>query len=116
MATESTFRTMTVEHLGSEATAGDLTSFVRACENVLRSSDFDRDDEAATDFVWNHGEIRFDADTCSYCERAIADNTVVPACDDDAGWGELAPSHADDCEWITTRAQRRQKVFNLLAV
>ncbi len=43
---------------------------------------------------------------CAYCNREVADETIVPAIDDDKGWAELAREHQAGCEWIETRAHR----------
>jgi hypothetical protein len=54
---------------------------------------------------------------CVYCgakvpileqdERFSEPCEVIPDVDDDEQWGELAVYHADDCEWIRTRAHQR---------
>jgi hypothetical protein len=43
---------------------------------------------------------------CLYCGRD-SDLDATPAVDDDAAWGALARDHAADCEWVVTRAHRR---------
>lgn len=45
---------------------------------------------------------------CAYCAyEDSADNMQeVPTVDDDAAWEALADKHADDCEWVNTRAHR----------
>lgn len=45
---------------------------------------------------------------CVYCGREHDgdDSAPVPRTDDDTAWARLAADHADDCEWITTRAHR----------
>lgn len=43
---------------------------------------------------------------CAYCGRDHQAPEAVPAIDDDATWAAMAADHADDCEWITTRAHR----------
>jgi hypothetical protein len=55
---ESTYRTMTVEHLGPEATHADLERFKAVCETVHRRHPR-WDDETVTDYVWNDGDIRW---------------------------------------------------------
>ncbi|RLC85442.1 MAG: hypothetical protein DRJ03_11700 [Chloroflexi bacterium] len=46
---------------------------------------------------------------CLYCdmwiEKEISDE--VPATDDDEEWAELAKHHEGDCEWVATRAHRK---------
>ncbi len=44
---------------------------------------------------------------CADCGREHALPDSVPDADDDEAWGELAAEHDDDCEWIATRAHRR---------
>lgn len=44
--------------------------------------------------------------TCLYCEQETDDHTLIPEVGDDEAWGDLAGEHADDCEWLTTRAHR----------
>lgn len=96
--------TTTIEHLGPEATENDLRAYNDAVERVMDSREFDRDREAAEQYVWNNGRIQFDAATCLYCNRAVHDQTIVPTPDDDETWSALSLEHDDDCEWITTRA------------
>ena len=60
MITESTYENMTVEHLGSDATEGDLEAFQEQCERVLPR--FNGDTQVATDYVWNNGDIRWTFD------------------------------------------------------
>ena len=103
---ETTYHTMTTEHLGSDATEEDLDAFVAACERVAQSREFRGRDALVTDFVWNHGSIRFNAGVCDYCERAILDTTCVPGVADDAAWDLIAIEHDADCEWVATRAHR----------
>ncbi len=45
---------------------------------------------------------------CLYCRCQIENADTVPAINDDEAWEKLAVDHADDCEWILTRAHRRQ--------
>lgn len=54
------------------------------------------------------GEYRI-VQPCAYCDRMVEahrDDSVADV-GDDAEWARLAKDHADDCEWITTRAHRR---------
>jgi hypothetical protein len=47
---------------------------------------------------------------CAYCSRDVpAANATdcVPAVDDDEEWESLAAHHLPSCEWILTRAHRR---------
>lgn len=44
---------------------------------------------------------------CIYCDEPVSDETEIPAADDDVRWGEIAAQHYVDCEWIHTRAHRR---------
>ena len=50
---EDTYRDMTEEHLGSEATADDLALFVEACATYQEQTDCT--DAEATDYVWDGG-------------------------------------------------------------
>lgn len=100
---ESTFRNITIEHLGSDATEGDLADFVAACERVEAALGSEED---ATEFVWNNGSIRFNADTCIYCDQPIPDCTIVPAIDDDDAWEAEREWHYGPCEWVESRAHR----------
>lgn len=52
---------------------------------------------------------------CLYCDMTSSpmysfgerpDPEEVPAVDDDDSWANMAQWHADDCEWIATRAHR----------
>ena len=103
---QSTYLTMTAEHLGQDATETDLRAFKDACERVMQSRDHDRDAESSTDFVWNDGRILFEADTCVYCERVVRDRTIVPNTYDAQEWHNLSLDHDEDCEWIVTRAHQ----------
>lgn len=47
---------------------------------------------------------------CIYCNAEVADETRVPALDDEDAWQELAREHATDCEWILTRAHRLPEI------
>lgn len=42
---------------------------------------------------------------CAYCGHEVI-KSDVPETGDDKGWAEVAPMHADDCEWVATRAHR----------
>lgn len=44
-------------------------------------------------------------ETCAYCNAEDCDQIVPPTSDTEA-WDTLAVQHADDCEWILTRAHR----------
>jgi hypothetical protein len=44
---------------------------------------------------------------CAYCSREHALPESLPDADDGKAWSELAVEHDDDCEWIATRAHRR---------
>lgn len=47
--------------------------------------------------------------TCVYCGVALEVNKVyfVPHEWDDQAWNAIAPDHAEDCEWVMTRAHNR---------
>lgn len=47
---------------------------------------------------------------CAYCGRTHTPPSAVPALDDDEAWADMAPDHADYCEWIATRAHRVEVV------
>ncbi len=53
--TSSTYRTMTVEHLGPDATEADLAEFRTLCESA-QAIHPDMDDAAATDAVFGDGD------------------------------------------------------------
>ena len=47
---------------------------------------------------------------CLYCGATIPGCTDCPNAppeDDDTAWAELAAQHREDCEWVLTRAHRR---------
>lgn len=44
---------------------------------------------------------------CAYCSRDVPVDGSTPALDDDATWTDLAAHHLPSCEWILTRAHRR---------
>lgn len=52
----------------------------------------------------------YDPDICLYCGKwlpwAGVNPPSVPAADDDDAWADLAPEHAQDCEWVATRAHQ----------
>jgi hypothetical protein len=54
MATESTYREMTIEHLGGGASEADLAAFVAACTNYQVATG--ASDAAATDHIWHEGD------------------------------------------------------------
>jgi hypothetical protein len=48
---------------------------------------------------------------CAYCQYLVEDNPeavkdTVPPTDDEEGWKHLADEHAENCEWILTRAHQ----------
>ena len=47
-----------------------------------------------------------DLTECAYCHRDVSETYNVPDASDDEAWEKLAPEHAPDCEWVTTRAHR----------
>lgn len=100
---DSTYTTMTAEYLGQDATEEDLADFKAACRRV---TGFQLDEAEATEYIWNNGRIRFNADICAYCESVTPDGTIVPAADDDELWALIAPEHDANCEWVATRAHR----------
>ena len=50
---DATFRQMTVEHLGIDASDGDLAAFVGACRMYQMVEG--KDDREVTDWMWNNG-------------------------------------------------------------
>jgi hypothetical protein len=50
----------------------------------------------------------YDSIECVYCGATVPDrgDGPPPAVDDAAAWRDLREEHAEDCEWITTRAHR----------
>jgi len=97
---------LTPEFLGPEAAEEDLEAYRDAVQAVMQSTDFDRNEEAAGEYVWNDGRIRFNSGACLYCGRAVEDIALVPPVGDDDEWDALSTHHEDDCEWVTTRAHR----------
>jgi hypothetical protein len=53
------------------------------------------------------------ANHCLYCDALLPypedDQPPVPAIDDDQGWRAEAQNHIRGCEWIRTRAHRKDK-------
>lgn len=45
---------------------------------------------------------------CAYCGGDVTETYDIPAPDDSAAWARLAADHAADCEWVATRAHRRE--------
>lgn len=43
---------------------------------------------------------------CAYCHQQVS--VGVPDAHDDDAWVDLALAHRDDCEWVLTRAHRRE--------
>lgn len=51
-------------------------------------------------------------DECDSCGRSVlVRDEPPPAPDDDAAWAELASKHNDGCEWVCTRAYRREPII-----
>jgi hypothetical protein len=48
-----------------------------------------------------------DEDECVYC-GTIVPEVDVPEVDDEEAWEGLACFHAPGCEWVLTRAHRRE--------
>jgi hypothetical protein len=48
---------------------------------------------------------------CAYCMRNVtapkSEDEQAPALTDDAAWAKIAKEHANNCEWVQTRAHRR---------
>lgn len=107
---------LTLEHLGDAATEDDLFRFKNTCLCVLPAFDSEDDPEqAAIDYVWNDGRIRWDADSCIYCNGPIPAPPMYPPplppdVTDVVSWAELAEVHRPGCEWIVTRAHRLPEV------
>lgn len=52
-----------------------------------------------------------DVEPCAYCGESISYGEglrEVPDVDDDEAWERLGKAHVRGCEWITTRAHRRE--------
>jgi hypothetical protein len=47
--------------------------------------------------------------TCAYCGAEVpgCDDCPTPPEGDESAWAEIATGHAEDCEWVRTRAHRR---------
>jgi hypothetical protein len=45
---------------------------------------------------------------CIYCDRPVYTETA-PAYGDDDTWADIALEHADDCEWVLTRAHQLEE-------
>lgn len=58
------------------------------------------------DGVYYAGELIADR-ACAYCDYGL-EMGEVPNVDEDEEWTRLALWHDDDCEWIKTRAHRRE--------
>ena len=87
---------------GSYAYDDEYRTEIPVVDLVIDSTDptdYDDDEEqvAATDEYQGR---------CAYCGAPQTDVDTVPDVDDDAGWAELAHTHAQGCEWIETRAHR----------
>jgi hypothetical protein len=66
----------------------------------------------AEDAIYPHANVKIDERGqriigCADCGREHALTDGVPDADDDEAWGKLAAEHDNDCEWIATRAHRR---------
>lgn len=49
-----------------------------------------------------------ETEECEYCSMdVVCDDAPIPDMDDDAAWIDLARHHLPGCEWILTRAHRR---------
>jgi len=61
------------------------------------------------DYYATAANVSANVTECAYCAHEVQadDYGTVPAADDDAEWTRLAPQHTGDCEWISTRAHRR---------
>jgi hypothetical protein len=71
MANESTYREMTIEHLGSGATEADLAAFVAACANYQAATG--ASDAEATDHIWHEGDCWARVQEWAPAEAAVAD-------------------------------------------
>lgn len=61
---------------------------------------------------WQDGDFGLWTDEsveCSYCGADVP-GLAVPEMHDDAAWGTLAAQHNPKCEWVETRAHRRDGV------
>jgi hypothetical protein len=71
MATESTYKQMTVEHLGAAATEADLAAFVAACANYQVATG--ASDAEATDHIWHEGDCWARVAEWAPAEAAVAE-------------------------------------------
>lgn len=46
---------------------------------------------------------------CAYCasEVPLSEESEIPEVNDDERWDQVAEHHREDCDWIKTRAHRR---------
>lgn len=58
------------------------------------------DEYQGGDEAWSAGESRV---FCEYCGVEVTPETDTGP-DDPAGWVAIAAAHAEDCEWVATRA------------
>lgn len=101
---------LTLEHLGSGATLQDLDKYRGAVVRYM-CSDCGRDEEEAEAYLWGGGDFtaRWEGTHCFYCHLDMdTDGELVPEVDDEAEWTRLAAQHHLDCEWIQSRAHRRE--------
>ena len=104
--------------------AATKTALVESCRReairqaggaLVKASDgsviFDARDWApnAIDIEWINTKLRanFGLEQCAYCSAVVEDRPGVPNLDDDATWIKLAEDHLPGCEWVETRAHRR---------
>lgn len=86
-----------------DLTDADLEAIVLA---LGRTPTRDEWDEAG--YPYMSGTYVETMTACVYCgvEHSGDDSQPVPALTDDEAWTALAVEHADDCEWIATRAHK----------
>jgi hypothetical protein len=77
MQTESTYKQMSVEHLGAEASEADLAAFVAACANYQAATG--ASDAAATDHIWHGGDCWARVAEWAPAEAAVADTQAGDA-------------------------------------
>lgn len=66
------------------------------------------DEDIEAHFGDGHGpEEPPEYEQCAYCVYEVPVWYGVPAVDDDEAWEKLLEHHADDCEWVVTRAHRK---------
>jgi hypothetical protein len=89
--------------------AEEMTEIHRATDERFRSA------VTYNDFPWREAlpkeEGEVDLVECAYCGQdvpGLAWGKKLPAPDDDDAWLERAEGHAEGCEWIVTRAFRRE--------